>query len=36
MVIGNKRKNVKMIIYLDLCTHPIYVNVTDVRVRGSG
>ena len=22
------------IIYLDLCTHPFYVNVSDVRVRG--
>ena len=21
------------IIYLDLCTHPFYVNVSDVRVR---
>ena len=38
MVIGYKGKNIKMndIIYLDLCKHPFYVNISDVRVRGSG
>ena len=35
MVIGNKRNNIQInyIIYLDLCKHPVHVNISDVRVR---
>ena len=33
MVIGYWKQMANDIIYLDLCTHPFYVNVSDVRVR---
>ena len=35
---GNGKSVIQMndIIYLDLCKHPFYVNISDVRVRGSG